>query len=430
MSSIVLDKWQEEIIADESKYILLCKGRQIGGTSVYAEKAARRMVNRKTSILVGSITEEQAKLVIVMVKNILERDHKGMIAKGHQKPTLDRIRLKNGSEIRSRPVGMMGDAFRGFTADVNWFNEASKWPEIAFVAIMPTLLTTGGDMWIDSTPFGKQGFFYNAFTNKSGLWKVYYHSSEEVIYNRPISASWTEAQRAGAIAFLEDQKKQLSALQYGQEYMGLFLEDLMQVFPDSLLQEVMVLAPRGELFKDRQHFLGQDIAGMGADDSTWIIVDGTEREKVEMVEYFVKQKLRTPERVAFTLELDAKYHFKQIGIDDGGLGSGDFDYLLSSPVRRKVISLNNARRDLDRDGERKKKLLKEEMYNNLLAMMENKHILLLRDTRLYNSLRSIQYELTDKGARYFGNDTHITEGLIRAAWLARNKSLNIYLESG
>ncbi|KKK70434.1 hypothetical protein LCGC14_2924010 [marine sediment metagenome] len=142
------DDWQIEIIEDTSQYILLCKGRQIGGTTAFAKKAAKWMAEKGKTILVGSITEEQAKLVIVMVKDILTRDYKGSISTVKKdKPTLDKITLKNGGWIRSRAVGTMGDAFKGFTADVNWFNEMSKWPELAFIAIMPTLLTKGGEMW-------------------------------------------------------------------------------------------------------------------------------------------------------------------------------------------------------------------------------------------------------------------------------------------
>ena len=190
------DKWQQDVINDKSKYLMICKGRQIGGTSVLAQKSVNRMIAKKTSILVGSITEEQAKLVIVMVKDILLRDHKNLIARGKNKPTLTQITTKNGSTLRSRPVGTMGDAFRGFTADINWFNEGSKWPEIAFVSIMPTLMTTGGDIWMDSTPFGKyiggttkKTFFFKCWENIDKTWKVYYKTSPEVINEREITST-------------------------------------------------------------------------------------------------------------------------------------------------------------------------------------------------------------------------------------------------
>ena len=70
---MILDEWQEQIINDKSPYILLCKGRQIGGTSTYAEKSVKWMREYKSKILVGSITEEQAKLVIVMVYDIARK---------------------------------------------------------------------------------------------------------------------------------------------------------------------------------------------------------------------------------------------------------------------------------------------------------------------------------------------------------------------
>ncbi len=148
------DPWQTHVIEDESKYIVICKGRQIGGTTTLAEKSKNRMKEKKTSILVGSITEEQAKLVILMVKGLFTGADRKLLAKGTGKCTLTQLTLTNGSILRSRPVGTMGDAFRGFTADICWFNEASRWPELAFLSIMPTLMTTGGDIWMDSTPFG------------------------------------------------------------------------------------------------------------------------------------------------------------------------------------------------------------------------------------------------------------------------------------
>ena len=66
--------------------------------------------------------------------------------------------------------------------------------------------------------------------------------------------------------------------------------------------------------------------------------------------------------------------------------------------------------------------------------MEHGEILLLDDDNLQNSLRSVQYEfiMQDGQAtkmRIFGSYTHITEGLIRAAWLAKKeKSKNFFID--
>ena len=110
------------------------------------------------------------------------------------------------------------------------------------------------------------------------------------------------------------------------------------------------------------------------------------------------------------------------------MGVGVFDQLLTNPqTKRKVIAINNAARPLDHEELRKRKLVKEELYNNLHALMERGEIRLLKDDEIFQSLKSVQFEIKDGKAKYFGNYTHIAEGLIRAAWCSKDKSLNIYI---
>ena len=72
--------------------------------------------------------------------------------------------------------------------------------------------------------------------------------------------------------------------------------------------------------------------------------------------------------------------------------------------------------------------MKEDLYNNLLNLMEKGNIKLFDDPEILLSLKSIQYEYTDyKNLKIFGNYSHITEALVRAAWCMRDKSLNIYI---
>ena len=102
--------------------------------------------------------------------------------------------------------------------------------------------------------------------------------------------------------------------------------------------------------------------------------------------------------------------------------------LLEDPqTRRKTIAINNARRPLDKDNKQKKKILKEDLYNNLLNLMQKGNIKLLEDPEIYQSLKSVQYSIEDGRFKIFGNYTHIVEGLIRAAWCAKTKHLNIHI---
>ena len=177
------------------------------------------------------------------------------------------------------------------------------------------------------------------------------------------------------------------------------------------------------------YYLGVDIARMGSDESTFEILRKTENKELLHIESIVTIKTLTTMSTQMILKLDRQYNFKKIYVDDGGLGAGVFDQLLEEEqTRRKVVPINNLRKALDRDEKRKRKLLKEDLYNNLLRLMEQGRIELFENDDLYLSLKSIQYEHTeDKKLRIFGNYSHITEALIRAAWCIKDKTLNIYI---
>ena len=103
-------------------------------------------------------------------------------------------------------------------------------------------------------------------------------------------------------------------------------------------------------------------------------------------------------------------------------------------TKRKVVAINNAKRSLDRNDEHKKTLMKEDLYNNLLLMMEKGIIRLLDDEELILSLKSVQWEYIIKEGqpsrlRVFSNYGHIVEGLVRACWCNKDKHLNIWISS-
>ena len=437
-----LDPWQEEIIDYEGN-ILLGKGRRIGASHIFAIKAVEHLFKHHnthpTSQLVCvSITEEQAKLMIAFATNYAYIKYPKLIGRGKDKPTLNRLILKvNGNRriLLAKPVGITGDSVRGFEGQVLMVDEASKMPALFWASARPILATTGGKIWMWSTFFGTADYFYKQFDKIYFLkkpkprFKVWVKTTEEVFENRKISESWTAKQRKDALQFLADEKADMTALVYAQEYLAIASNNLMQVFKDKLLEKTVTLTRRDHIHPRRDHFLGQDIAGMGRDTAVWSVLDGTHKKTIEQVENITKKRTRLPERIRTTIGLERQYQFKRIGIDSGGMGSGDFDDLLELPeTRRKVIALNNAQKDMNRDGTKKKQLLKEDMYNNLLGMMEKGEIQFLKDDAIYHSLRSVQFETVNGKTKYFGSNTHITEALIRAAWLVKSKSLNIYIE--
>ena len=430
-SRIVLDDWQKEVLAHEGN-LLLCTGRQVGKTTVMAIKAAEYLVNHpKSQIIIVSLTEDQAKLIIVMILDYLEKNYKKLIAKGNKKPTQNRIALINGSNALARPVGNTGDAVRGFTGDVLIIDEGSRMPELAFTAARPVLLTTAGKIWICSTPHGKQGYFYEAFLNKTGRFKVFHISSQEVIEKRPLTESWSETQRAEALKFLESERKEMSELQFSQEYLALFLDDLRQFFPDELIQKCCILKRPKPPFPMEQNFMGVDLARLGGDEIVYAVLHRYSPDNIHQVESIIKTRQFTGKTEQDILEMNKIWNLDKIGIDagSGSLGVGFFDrFMQMQEMRRKVIAMNNRDISLDKEGKRKQKIFKEDMYENLLAMMEKGEILLLDDPEIFASLKSVQWEIADKGSvtkiRIFGQYTHCAEALVRAAWLTKKEKIN------
>lgn len=383
-------------------------GRQVGKSTVISVKAAEfALKNPKKEVLIIASVERQAFHIFLMVINYIKENYPNQIIK---RPTMTFLELKNGAKIRCLPAGDTGYSIRGYTIHMLIADEAAFIKEAVWVAVTPMMATTKGPIILLSTPHGKEGYFYEAFEDET--FTKFHVSSEDC----PRMSK----------EFLEFEKKKMSKIEYAQEYLGEFLDELRQVFPDELIKKCAILQRRERISPRRDYFLGVDVAGMGEDESTFEILDGTDKKAVEQVENIFTTKTRTTDTTDRITGLEIQYSFNQIGIDDGGIGSGVFDQLLTNELtRRKIIALNNSARWLDRDKKKSKKLLKEDMYNNLLGMMERGEIKLLDDDEIALSLKSIQFNPVD--GKYFGRYTHITEGLIRAAWCVKTKRLNIWI---
>ena len=128
------DNWQKEILAAQGN-VLLNKGRQIGGTEIFAHKAAEFIIaNPNEQIICVSDTLEQAENIIIMVLAYLQEHHPKEIQRGKHKPTKTRVWVKGNGHIRSRPVGETGDAIRSFTGKILYVDEASKMPRALWIA--------------------------------------------------------------------------------------------------------------------------------------------------------------------------------------------------------------------------------------------------------------------------------------------------------
>ena len=368
-----------------------------------------------------AFTEKQAYNLFFKTLMYLKTFYPHMIKRGSDKPTKHQIHLKNNSIIMCYAAGLTGEGIRTFTITDLVIDEAAPMAREVFIATMPMLSVTKGNVDLSSTPRGKH--------DKDGKEKYFYSCSKDDTFTK-FYVSAEDCPRHSK-EFLKSERERMTRLEYAQEYLAKFLDELRQVFPDDLIKKCCILKRREIILKERRYYLGVDIARMGEDESTFEIIDRTDKENLIQVENQVTKKTLTTETTKRILNLNKIYDFSQIFVDDGGMGVGVFDQLLDEDeTKRKVIAINNEARPLDKEGLRKKKVLKEDIYNNLVMLMEREKIKLLDDPEIALSLKSVQFELVNGRPKYIGNYTHIAEGLVRAAWCTKDKHLNPYIYFG
>lgn len=412
-----LDNWQKEAVEFEGD-LCITSGRQSGKSTAIAQKVRKFcQKNKNKNILVIAAVERQAFLLFEKILYEFDNNCKNLIKKGKYRPTRSKLQLTNGCIIHCLPTGLSGLGIRGYTVDLLIADEAAFIPEAVWTAVTPMLATTkgrGGSIVLLSTPFGKGGYFYDCYKNPD--FKTFHISSEDC---PRIDKD-----------FLKREKERMTKVQYAQEYLGQFVDELMQFFSSELIESCMELPDKDitSFANSRRgdNFLGIDVARKGADDSVLFSVKRKNRDELFEMDMEIIKNITIPDLARRISDDDRKNNYKKIYIDDGGLGVGVFDIL--NEKLRKVEAINNSARSITRDTNRKKKILKEDLYTNLLKLMEDKKIHLKSSPETALSLKSIQFEYTEKGElKIFGKYSHIAEALIRSAWCMKDKALNIYI---
>jgi hypothetical protein len=134
-----------------------------------------------------------------------------------------RIELRNRSRIIALP-GESDATIRGY-ADVRLLviDEAARVPDDLYRATRPMLAVSGGRLVALSTPFGKQGWFYDEWTRGEG-W----------------SRTRIEASKCPRIArkFLEEEAQHLGSSAYREEYECEFVATRDQFLSDDAIDAV------------------------------------------------------------------------------------------------------------------------------------------------------------------------------------------------
>ena len=417
--AMIWDKWQQRVLAHKG-HITIRAGRQVGKSEVISEKACRfAKEHANTTTLIIAASQRQSGLLFEKVRGRLDQED-NIYA---EKPTLTRVILKNGSRIYSLPAGRTAYSIRGYTIDLLIADEAAFIPETVWLAVTPMLAVsreTKGYGWIIliSTPFGKGGYFFNSFTDEDFL--SFHVSSEDCKRINP--------------KFLRKEKLRMTKAQYRQEYLGEFTDEWNQFFPTDLIKQSMTFiewSKKKDFKPTARYYLGVDIARYGGDENAFVICE-LDKKKLKIVKCFVTDRVSTVDTIGRIGDIDKEFHFNKIFIDDAGVGGGVTDILIER-FGRRVMGLNNASKRIQIQGEeRKKGILKEDLYSNALMLMETKQLELISDLSLLRSLKCITYQYGEiktgsRNIKIFGDYSHLAEGLVRACWCIKERGLDIYM---
>ena len=222
-------------------------------------------------------------------------------------------------------------------------------------------------------------------------------------------------------------------MEYNQEYMAKFLDDMRQWFEDETIISAMTEQRPNKITKDSTYFLGVDVARMGEDESTFQIFE-LRKDKLYQVESQITTKTTLPQTFHHIKELHLLYDFARIFIDSAGIGVGVFDWLMYDDDTKQITeAIDNSKQVMSADG-RTRKLQKTLKYSHTKMLMETGRLHLLDDPKIFQSFKSVQYAYTNDnlGTRHlkiFGNYTHIAEGTTNAVWGEKTKHLNLQVYS-
>jgi hypothetical protein len=207
------DERQTEVLLSGAKRGILNCTRQWGKSTVGAAMAVHRAYTQKgCTVLVASPSGRQSGELVMKAEAMLGTMGISTQEDGNNDRSL---LLPNGSRIVGLPENP--GKIRGFSAvSLLLIDEAAQVDEAMYPALRPMLAVSNGDLWLMSTPFGKQGFFYDRWEYGGTGWLR-------------IGVKATECPRISK-DFLEEERREMSAAFFGQEYMGEFVDNGSAVF--------------------------------------------------------------------------------------------------------------------------------------------------------------------------------------------------------
>ncbi len=206
------DPWQASLLRSSAKRSLVLTSRQTGKSTTGAALALKSaLLAPPALVLILSPTLRQSKETFLKVVGLFN-------ALGKPVPVVSRTALTLELATGSRVLALPGDegGVRGFSAvQLVILDEAARVKDSLYRTVRPMLAVGGGRLVCMSTPFGKRGFFHEAWTGAAAWERVRITAGQCPRISRE---------------FLAEEQQALGDRWYRQEYECSFEEAVDSVF--------------------------------------------------------------------------------------------------------------------------------------------------------------------------------------------------------
>ena len=388
-----LFEYNKKYVDCTDRFIVYRSGRQVGKTMSTAVKIIHyalfapllsKIIEKECVIVIAAPTQNQASIMFNKIRDLVTQNDflKGFIIRNTQTELWINFLDNTGmTKIYTRATGETGTSLRGYSPDIIVADECSFIKTDILRAFLPSGMARKANVWLTSTPFSKNGYFFEACqnskpSNPEGMWREFHVKSTD----NPMIRDDT--------IFIEEIKR-LTKDEYVQEVDGEFLDIGNALIPNHLITEAIVdYIPKGRV----TYYMGVDVARTGRDETVYTIVGLDEEDIIFTEEIEFEDQSNIVQVSGRIQDFVRKYRLETVYIDETGLGGGLVDLAREqgTPVRGVLFTLQE----------------KADMYKDLRLLFENHRIKLKQINKLIYQLSYLRREYTETGIMKIKSDEH------------------------
>ncbi|MEM0050712.1 MAG: terminase family protein [Candidatus Bathyarchaeia archaeon] len=374
--------YQERLLRDPGKRIVVRMSRQAGKTTTIAVKAIWfAATHPRTLTLIVSPSMRQSMIMMDRVHGFLmglPADLRRALIMKLQRTV---VWFRNGSQIVALPCSI--HLLRGYTAHLVLVDEGAFIRDdetLYYNVLYPMLATTDGTLIVSSTPWGKDSVFYRMNNDPA--------FSKHVV-------TWRDVVEAGLVKqeFIEEMRRVLPAERFMREFEAQFVEDADSYFPQDLISRCIDSELEYYRFEDYpigEFYIGVDF-GKKVDYSVVAVVEKS-GDLIKLV-HLHRFPLETAYAsvIGYIKALSDRYqHVYGVCVDQTGVG----EYITEDMMRAGIPNVQGVILTLQK---------KQEILGILKQKMQNDLIRIPYDAELIAEINIEKFELTKEGQIKFSH---------------------------